>query len=249
MHSPSTGRQVKRSRLCGAHVARYECGSEDVSPRRWQFSIGQMLIATAMLAAVCGMSLLAVRFYKDNNSLGLAIAVFAIPVLLTGTAAVFSRSRIEPLLQGVFAGLFLACVASQSKLWFELSPVPLLALIVLHFVYATRHTSEQVSRRRQVWVFCLSAAACGLVLLMWLPLIPDARGQNDLLFHGGYFDRRNCLADYLVGHCHRNQTDFLDVAVRGLIAIIVARLPIAVYARSRNGYCCRFTLPNFNYGA
>ena len=200
-----------------------ECGSEDVSPCRWQFSIGQMLIATAMLAAVCGMSLLAVRFYKDNNSLGLAIAVFAIPVLLTGTAAVFSRSRIEPLLQGVFAGLFLACVASQSKLWFELSPVPLLALIVLHFVYATRHTSEQVSRRRQVWVFCLSAAACGLVLLMWLPLIPDAHAGKTI-----YCFMEAISTDVIVW-----PATLLAIAIairqtfstwrRGLIAIIVAR--------------------------
>lgn len=203
--------------------------SETLKPRRWHFSIAQMLIATAMLAAVCGTSLLAVRYFKDNNSLGLAVAVFAIPVLLTGTAAVFSRSRIEPLLQGVFAGLFLACVAMGSHMSLALSLAPIAMLFAVHFAYAKRRTLEQLRRRRQIWVYCLAAFGCGAVLLIWLPLLPDARAGGMIRCF-----EQDISTDLIVWPI---TLLIAAIAIRqifaswrhGLIAIVAALLPFAVY--------------------
>ena len=186
-----------------------------------------MLVATALLAALCGMSLLAVRSFNEANDVGLAIGVFAVPVLLTGIAAVFSQLRVEPLVQGTCVGLLLACVAIQELM---IALAPLIMLFALHFIYAMRHTSEQVRRRRQVWIYCLSAAACGVVLLTWVPLVRDARAGGTVWCFGEDLSTFFILWPITVMASAIAIRQIFASWKHGLIAILSALSPVATYA-------------------
>lgn len=151
--------------------------------KRWQVSIRQLLIATAILAVVCGTIGTIVRIYPSHPTIAVVAGAFFIPVLLSAAAGVVIGNAVGWLIGGILVGAVLSVgtVGERAEavggIVSGLGAIGDLALIIVvinrWLIGSARiqSTPARASHDLRVSVSRLSVIASLLVLVIWLPVV------------------------------------------------------------------------------
>lgn len=204
--------------------------------KRWQFGLRQLLVAIALISGACGTAMLAYQSFMAYRQVQLAIEIFVTPVLFAVAIGLICRASVlKSVLCGALLGSILACSLSPAANFLVVVPATVAVVLARKCANPVVIQAEQIDERRQRSVYRMSAIACIILLILWLPL-PFMVGPSKACRPMGQdlFTFVLVLPITVIAFLRAAlQLLVAEPKKRGLIAIAVSLLPIVVYILSQ----------------